>query len=122
MNISPQNLATYRNTARNKENAAKKQMQYRYKKAWETVYTLSKILKEEFHVSETFVFGSLAYLRPELFHMHSDIDIAVRGLDNKKFYSAVARLMDCDFEVDLIILDSASNKLRQRIEKEGICL
>ncbi|KPA18059.1 DNA polymerase beta subunit [Candidatus Magnetomorum sp. HK-1] len=122
MNISQKNLATYRETARKKENAAKEQIQYRYKKAWKTAYNLSKILKEEFHVTETFVFGSLGYLRPELFHMHSDIDIAVRGLDHKKYYSAVARLMDCDFEVDLIMMDFASNKLRQRIEKEGILL
>jgi len=122
MYFSKKSLKTYQSTAHKRKITNQIQINQRYEKAWKTARQLSKILKEEFDVSETYIFGSLVYSKPELFHIYSDIDIAVRGLNNNEYYHAVARLMDCDFKVDLIMMESTSDQLRQRIKKEGVRL
>ncbi|ETR69378.1 MAG: DNA polymerase beta subunit [Candidatus Magnetoglobus multicellularis str. Araruama] len=122
MYFSKNSLKTYQATSQKKRINDQILTKRRYEKAWKTAHALSKILKKEFDVSETYLFGSLVYSKPELFHIYSDIDIGVRGLNNNDYYHAVARLMDCDFKVDLIMMESTSDRLRQRIKKEGIRL
>jgi predicted nucleotidyltransferase len=64
-------------------------------------------------------FGSLAH--GAWFHDRSDIDLAVEGLAPGvvwRAWSAVERLFP-GFEVDLIELETATDRLRQRIQEQG---
>ncbi|MBF0449510.1 MAG: nucleotidyltransferase domain-containing protein [Candidatus Magnetomorum sp.] len=120
MNNEYTNIERYRKTARIRHVEEQNQIRKRYQKAWDTVYQLSGILKEEFGVTEIFVFGSLRHF--DLFHDHSDIDIAVKGINEKEYYHAVARVMTAEFNVDLIMIESSSDRMKQCIKKEGIRL
>lgn len=59
-----------------------------------------------------FVFGSL--LNEELFHLKSDIDLAVMGLDEKDYYRAQGQLLalDPEFGIDLILMEDVSESLK----------
>lgn len=55
----------------------------------ETISAMQKVFGE-FPVQEAYVVGSL--IVPCKFHQHSDIDIAVRGIDNENFFAILSRL------------------------------
>ncbi len=122
MNISTENMETYRATARHRMENEKKQLLRRYEQAWETAEKGAQVLKKEFHAKQVLVFGSL--VQKNLFHMKSDVDLAVQGLDEKCYYRAVSRLLDLDTDIqtDLVMTEFASQSLRTRIEKEGIAI
>ena len=63
-----------------------------YDKAWLIAEKASKILQEKYHVKEVFVFGSLLDINN--FRSCSDIDLAVRGLPENKYYLALNDLLD----------------------------
>ena len=56
--------------------------------------------------------------------MHSDLDIAVWGLDEKNFHRAVAKLLELDpsQRVDLVRIEDARDSLRSVIDQEGVLL
>ena len=65
------------------------------------------------------VFGSLAH--GAWFHPHSDLDLAVEGLKPGmiwRAWSAVEKAVS-EFEIDLIELETASDRLGQRIREQG---
>ena len=68
--------------------------------------------------AEVYLFGSITR---DDFHPHSDVDIAVSGLPYKYIYSVEARIADIlgtdDF--DLVYLEYAKDRIRQRILREG---
>lgn len=75
-----------------------------------------KILKEN-GAKEVFIFGSIANGR---FNKNSDIDIAVKGLNEKKFYKVASILMfELENEFDLIDLDDKENRFSQMLLKVG---
>jgi len=75
-----------------------------------------EILKEN-GAKEIFIFGSIANGK---FNENSDIDIAVRGLDEKVFYQVASILLfELENEVDLIDLDDKNNRFSQMILKVG---
>lgn len=70
---------------------------------------------------EVYVFGSV--LKPSEFNEHSDVDIAVKGIESEKRYSAESRLSDIFTEVHFDILfleDAVRPEVRARIQKEGV--
>lgn len=76
----------------------------------------TKILKEN-GAKEVFIFGSLANGK---FNENSDIDIAVKGLDEKNFYKVASILMfELKNEFDLIDLDDKENRFSQMLLKVG---
>jgi len=67
-----------------------------------------------------FLFGSI--LREDRFMRHSDIDIAVSGLDtNINFWRLYSEVMDilAPFDFDLIELDKVDPEVREFILREG---
>ena len=76
----------------------------------------SEILKK-YGCTEIFVFGSVVNGK---FNDDSDIDIAVKGLEDRLFFKVLAELGRQLFhEIDLIDLDDEENRFVQFILKKG---
>lgn len=76
----------------------------------------TQILKEN-GAKEVFIFGSIANGK---FNENSDIDIAVKGLNEKNFYKVASILMfELENEFDLIDLDDKKNSFSQMLLKVG---
>jgi len=90
-----------------------------YDKAWLIAEKASKILQEKYHVKEVFVFGSLLDINN--FRSCSDIDLAVIGLSENKYYLALNDLLDLtsDFSFDLVQLESIPLNFQQKILNHG---
>ncbi|MEW5986036.1 MAG: nucleotidyltransferase domain-containing protein [Chloroflexota bacterium] len=120
--ISPEEMAVYRETARRRAADTKTRQIQRRQQAWAVARQAVVLLKEQFGVDQVAVFGSLA--RGDLLHAHSDVDLAVWGMDERLLYRAVSRLLDIDptFLVDLVRVEEASDRLRAAIERDGVIL
>ena len=78
------------------------------------------MLKHEFDVKKVILFGSL--LKKTRFHLKSDIDIAVLGLADEKYFKALNRLYDIfpkGIDIDLITLETIDIEFKNRILKKG---
>ena len=90
-----------------------KNLPYSYQK---DIKKATKILKEN-GAKEIFIFGSIANGK---FNKNSDIDIAVKGLDEKNFYKVASILLfELDNKFDLIDLDDRNNRFSQMILNTG---
>jgi predicted nucleotidyltransferase len=119
MEITEEKLRKYRETARRQWDKDQRRLDERYQKAWHLAHAAAKILRNEFGANEVFVFGSLVHR--ELFHLGSDVDLAVSGIDPSCYYRAVGRLLalDSEMEFDLLRLEEASDSWRDKIALEG---
>ena len=82
----------------------------------EDIKKATQILKEN-GAKEVFIFGSIANGK---FNENSDIDIAVKGLNEKDFYKIASILMfELEHEFDLIDLDDKANDFSQMISQVG---
>ena len=82
----------------------------------EDIKKLTKILKEN-GATEVFIFGSIANGK---FNENSDIDIAVKGLNEKNFYKVASILMfELENKFDLIDLDDKENRFSQMLLRVG---
>lgn len=79
----------------------------------------ASLLRQRFHVEDVIIFGSL--LRPGQFNERSDVDLAIQGLADQDFLSAVAAVtsLDPEITIDLVAVEQISPTLRQHIEQEG---
>ncbi|MFO7876850.1 MAG: nucleotidyltransferase domain-containing protein [Desulfovermiculus sp.] len=120
MAISPADMEKYRKTARRRREITERQRLQRLDQAWKVARQAAQILCAEFQAREVAVFGSLVH--PELFHLRSDIDLAVWGLEERLYLQAVARVtsLDPNISVDLIAVEEASSLLREHIEDEAV--
>jgi len=68
------------------------------------------------------LFGSL--LHKTLFDATSDIDLAVSGIPESRFYDAVGTVLQAaaPFEVDLVDIDDCRESIKKVIESEGVVL
>jgi predicted nucleotidyltransferase len=116
--LTPEEVEFYL-TALRKRKRVKCQAPERLKRARKVARKAAKILKEQFRVENVAVFGST--LRPPLFHVHSDVDLAVWGLDEKLYFRALGALLDIDPEigVDLIEFEFASPRMQETILRDG---
>jgi predicted nucleotidyltransferase len=112
-------MEAYRQAARRRIQARRRTRDRRRDRAWQLARRAATLLKEEFGATRVAVFGSLVQSR--LFHLRSDIDLAVWGLPERDYYRAVGRLLslDPDISFDLIEVEFASQRLRKRIQLEG---
>ena len=82
----------------------------------EDIKKATQILKEN-GAKEVFIFGSIANGK---FNENSDIDIAVKGLNEKDFYKVASMLMfELKNEFDLIDLDDKQNRFSQMLLTVG---
>lgn len=76
-----------------------------------------KILKGN-GTTEIFIFGSAASGKV---NKNSDIDIAVRGLEQKDFYKVASILMfELEKEIDLVDLDDKTDRFSQMLLKSDM--
>jgi|SRR3989339_1287450 len=78
------------------------------------------ILISDFGAKKVYLFGSI--LKENVFHKRSDLDFAVEGLDPKKYFSALSKIsgiFEGKTEIDIIPLEDATPKLKEKIIKEG---
>jgi predicted nucleotidyltransferase len=102
-----------------KRQRAKSPSIVRIKRAQEIAHRATLILKDQFGVKKVVLFGSV--LQPHLFHIHSDIDLAVWDLTGRAYFQAVGVLqsLDPEYKIDLISFDEALPALREVIERDG---
>jgi len=120
--ITAEEMAIYRATARRRWERKKREADQRRERAWRVARWAARLLKERFGATKVVVFGSLT--RDGLFHPHSDVDLAVWGIDERMYYRAVSRLLSLDpaISVDLVEAERARPALRAAIEREGVPL
>lgn len=84
---------------------------------------VAKVLKEKYHVKESILFGSLIS-RPDFLWSETDIDLMVRGLNNKNYLKILAEISAIahPFRIDLIPFEKAEAPIKRRALKEGVRL
>lgn len=91
-----------------------------YQKAMHEAKMASDILKLSFGAEHVYIFGSLTH--PNRFTENSDVDLAVSGIPNERFYAsfaAVTRIVK-SFKLDLIDISDCREYIRKSIEMEGV--
>lgn len=121
--IPKDKMEVYRRSARRRSAERARQLSELRERALAAARQAACLLKMEYGAKDVFLFGSLAE-QASVFDGRSDVDLAVRGLDQKRYFRAVSRLLDLDhaFDVDLVEMESAPERLVRKIEKEGIRL
>lgn len=89
-------------------------------RAWQTAHRIAAKLYKDFGAAQVAVFGSLA--EPEAFSKWSDIDIAVWGIPNDKYFRASSIASDISglFKVDLVDFENCKGLFRERIQSQLI--
>ena len=92
----------------------------RHTRAQKAVRTADEVLRKRFDATRVRTFGSV--LHPESFHLRSDIDIAVEGIDPLlliKDWCAISSAAP-GFELDLITPDECRPEVWAYVESEGV--
>lgn len=102
------------------EEKKEKSLSQRYARAWQIAREASLILKKTFGATKVIVFGSLA--DHFWFSRWSDVDLAVWGIPDDRFYAAVAAVtaISKEFDIDLVDGEKCRPSLQKAIEKGGI--
>jgi len=106
-----------------KFNKKKVELEKFRQKLFELAKQLTIILKREYHATEVYLIGSIASDR--LISFDSDIDLVVKGLPEKEYFSILTKLyhfLPSGVNLDLITFESAEESLQKRAIDEGILL
>ena len=119
--LSPEELAEYRRRL-NLQFQNRKVDEALLQRAWQTAHRVAAMLYEDFGVTQVAVFGSLT--KRESFSKWSDINIAVSGIPNDKYFRAVWEVENISrlFEIDLVDFESCHGLLRERIESQAVSI
>lgn len=105
MKISPEQLARYRQSARQQQGL-------------QVARQATQLLKQEFGVRRVRLFGSL--LEQRRVRTQSDVDLAVEGEDNRYLEALFRLLALSDFSVDLVQMEYAAPKMCAVIDQKGV--
>ena len=113
--LSPEELAQYHLQSRKEDGIL-------LQRAWHTAHRIAAMLYEEFGATQVAVFGSLA--EPEAFSKWSDIDIAIWGIPNDKYFRAVSEAVNISglFKVDLVDFENSKDLFREKIQSQLILI
>lgn len=116
-NLSPEELAEYRQRF-DQHLQNRKVDEALLQRAWQTAHRIAERLYKDFGATQVAVFGSLA--EADTFSKWSDIDIAVWGIPNDKYFRAASVTSDISglFKVDLVDFDSCKGLFRERIQSQ----
>lgn len=91
----------------------------RHRRAMQAARKAAGVLRERFGVQRVRAFGSL--LRPEKFHLRSDIDLAIEGLDPMQLLKAwsAASAVAPEFQFDLVTPEECRPVIWGVVEAEG---
>lgn len=91
------------------------------RQAREEAKAIGRLLGDRFGVETVYLIGSA--LDDERFDEGSDLDIAVEGLEARRYWSAVAAIEEMTrFPFDLIDLETAGKSMVERVRNEGLVL
>ena len=115
--LSPEELAEYRQRF-DQHLQNRKVDDALLQRAWQTAHRIAEMLYKDFGATQVAVFGSLA--EADTFSKWSDIDIAVWGIPNDKYFRAASVTSDISglFKVDLVDFDSCKGLFRERIQSQ----
>ena len=115
--LSPEELAQYRQRL-DQHFQNRKVDEALLQRAWQTAHRVAAMLYEDFEATQVAVFGSLA--EPESFSKWSDIDIAIWGIPNDKYFRAASVASDISglFKVDLVDFKDCKGLFRERIQSQ----
>ncbi len=102
----------------NKEDQEKK-LKEKFNVAWYEARRGAAMLKNDFEAKKVWVFGSL--LDSSRFNDWSDIDLAVEGVPDSRYYSAVGAItrLITQYKVDLLDINECKEYIRKEIIREG---
>lgn len=119
LDLSPNKLAQYRQTAMRRQKARVSKVRARMEKGWRLARKAAKILREQYHAERVAVFGSLLY--KSRFTPWSDVDIAAWGIPPEQTFRAIGAVMDLDstLEINLVDVNTCAPSLLEVIEQEA---
>lgn len=91
--------------------------------AYKIAQKCAQLLKDQFKVDNVYIFGSV--VGDGTWHKRSDIDIAVEGLPSQDYFealNAVDKILPAGLELDLVTLESATERLKERVKFEDIIM
>ena len=120
--LTQKNIAEYKRTAQKRWQQKQRQLARLRERAWQVAKQAAAILKDQFAVTQVIVFGSLA--RGDLFHAHSDVDLAVLGLDERQYYRAIGCILSLEptIPIDIVRMEDVPATLQATIKNEGVVL
>lgn len=120
--VAPEAMARYRRSALAREAGAQQKAERRRQAAWSLARRAADLLRAQFGATRVIAFGSLAH--GAWFGPHSDVDLAAEGVPPEAFWRAWCALdrLDPTFEVDLIAIESAPERLHDEIMGYGVPL
>ncbi len=120
--ITPEQMAAYRATARRRAAAKAARVAERLAAARLAAQEGAALLRTRFGATHVWLFGSVVH--EQTFGLHSDIDLAARGIEPEEFFLAVALLQDIspEFSFDLVDIDRCRPTLRSAIERTGVSI
>lgn len=120
--LTDTDVATFAATALRRREARADAREARRLRGLAVARAAAALLRQDFGAGRVIVFGSL--LQPAVFDERSDIDLAVAGIADDKYFQAVAAVngLDSEFSVDLVEPESCRPVLRSIIEREGFDL
>ena len=105
--------------ARQQQALRREQAAVRLERAWVVAREIADFLHDKYHSTRIAAFGSIVH--PEIFGLHSDIDLAVEGIPWPEYLRAWNDVeeLTTEFKVDLIDVGIVSPEMRAWIEEEG---
>ncbi len=119
---SQEQLAAYKRTAREREQARKQADAERRLAALDVARQAAALLKSEYGATRVVVYGSTAH--GCWFNSESDIDLIAAGIPAKLYWRAWNAIdaLTPEFEVNLVDWEDATPALLESVEREGIVL
>jgi len=92
----------------------------RYELAWKEAKKAADFLKKEYNAEKVYVFGSMT--NPMRFNQRSDIDLAVSGIPDDKFFQAIGALnrLIPTFDIDLVDIKDCKAFIKREIFENGV--
>lgn len=121
LKLSPEALKKYRplEAVRRRRASQAAAISKRRQRALSVAKKAARLLRENFGATEVILFGSLA--RRGDFSLHSDIDLAERGIPPENYLEAMDTVLhlDREFRIDLIEIATCLPAMLAEIEKDG---
>ena len=117
---SQEQLAAYKRTALEREQARKQADAERRMAAMEVARRAALLLKSEYGATRVVVYGSTAH--GYWFNSESDIDLIAAGIPATLYWKAWNAIdaLTPEFEVNLVDWEDATPSLLESVEREGI--
>jgi len=120
MELTAEQKQEYKKAWQKREKRNVNKREARRQKAYASVQEAAAVIKRKYALDKIVLFGSTVCGN---FWEQSDIDLAIQGLTDEQCYLELyGDVWDIvsPFEVDVVLLEKASPKIRERILREGI--